>query len=253
MKKYSFIIILLAAALLAARHPAQGAEFFVSPTGTPQGEGSIASPWDLQTALQDNTSPANANSVVKPGDTIWLRGGTYFGCYVSSLKGAPEQPIILGSFPGEQAVIDANKVITLLADMAVGVPYQGGMMTVSNVSGLSPGSNLKIEDEYVVVYRINGNTLSVWRGWGTEPVVHSAGAKVLITGDVLTINGHDAIYRDLIVTNSNPVRAEDRDAKVHGGGFDIFGAHVKVINNIIHDAGQGIGFWVQAVDSLKFF
>ena len=45
-------------------------EFFVSPGGSAKGDGSIKSPWDLVTALKHP-------SAVRPGDTIWLRGGVY--------------------------------------------------------------------------------------------------------------------------------------------------------------------------------
>ena len=48
--------------------PAQ--DFYVSPSGSPSGDGSFANPWDLATAL---SGPAS----VTPGSTIWLRGGTY--------------------------------------------------------------------------------------------------------------------------------------------------------------------------------
>src|SRR5690242_6677978 len=45
-------------------------DFFVSPTGSPSGDGSFTKPWDLATAL---AGPAE----VTPGSTIWLRGGLY--------------------------------------------------------------------------------------------------------------------------------------------------------------------------------
>ncbi len=45
-------------------------DYYVAPNGSPSGNGSINNPWDLQTALDQ---PA----AVQPGDTIWLRGGTY--------------------------------------------------------------------------------------------------------------------------------------------------------------------------------
>src|SRR5258708_4043629 len=48
------------------------AGWFASPTGTSGGDGS-RQPWDLQTALN------GASGAVHPGDTIWLRGGTYAG------------------------------------------------------------------------------------------------------------------------------------------------------------------------------
>ncbi|HYF48607.1 MAG TPA: chitobiase/beta-hexosaminidase C-terminal domain-containing protein [Planctomycetota bacterium] len=82
---------------------AQGfaAEFHVSPTGTSAGTGSAASPWNLQTAL-------NHPAAVKPGDTIWLHGGTYTGRFVSRLIGTATAPIIVRQAPGERATIDGG-------------------------------------------------------------------------------------------------------------------------------------------------
>src|SRR5262245_23789790 len=48
--------------------PGAAAEFFAAPGGTPGGDGSKARPWDLVSAL---AGPA----ALKPGDTLWLRGG----------------------------------------------------------------------------------------------------------------------------------------------------------------------------------
>ena len=89
----------LGAALLSL--PLSAAEFYVSPSGSSSGSGSVASPWDLETAL--GQPPA-----VKAGDTIWLRGGTYTGHYVSSLKGTKNKPIVVRQYPGERATIDGN-------------------------------------------------------------------------------------------------------------------------------------------------
>ena len=47
-------------------------------------------------------------SAVKPGDTIWLRGGTYVGAFRSSLTGSSGKPILLRQYPGERATIDGN-------------------------------------------------------------------------------------------------------------------------------------------------
>src|SRR5437016_11122256 len=76
--------ICLATALLSATLFAVGAgatDFYVSPNGSANGNGSINSPWDLQTAL---LQPA----AVRPGDVIWMRGGTYAGNYYSGLNGS---------------------------------------------------------------------------------------------------------------------------------------------------------------------
>jgi hypothetical protein len=75
--------------------------FYVSPSGLASGDGSMSSPWDLQTAL---SHPA----AVQPGDTIWLRGGTYAGMYVSDLTGTADKPIIVRQYPGERSTIDGG-------------------------------------------------------------------------------------------------------------------------------------------------
>ena len=78
-----------------------GRNFFVAPGGGPGGDGSQTSPWDLQAAL-------NQPSSVKPGDTIWLRGGTYAGTFSSRLTGTASAPIVVRQYPGERATLDGG-------------------------------------------------------------------------------------------------------------------------------------------------
>jgi len=76
-------------------------EYHVSPRGSAHGDGSRSRPWDLATAL---AQPAR----VKPGDLIWLHGGTYTGTFRSLLCGTPARPIVVRQFPGEHATIDGG-------------------------------------------------------------------------------------------------------------------------------------------------
>jgi hypothetical protein len=80
----------------------QSRGWYVAPEGSSLGEGTLDSPWDLPTALAGGPSRAE----VKPGDTIWLRGGVYAGTFVSTLTGMSEAPIIVRQYPGERAIID---------------------------------------------------------------------------------------------------------------------------------------------------
>lgn len=43
-----------------------------------------------------------------PGETLYLRGGTYFENVYCAIAGTPEQPITIRSYPGELAVIDGG-------------------------------------------------------------------------------------------------------------------------------------------------
>jgi len=82
--------------------PASGRDHFAAVNGSSSGDGSIGNPWDITTALGQPAS-------VQPGDTIWLRGGTYgSGREVihSYLLGTPSAPIIVKQYPGERAIIN---------------------------------------------------------------------------------------------------------------------------------------------------
>src|SRR6516164_10882384 len=86
-----------------------GANWYASPNGSPAGTGAINSPWDLATAIADNSNLGNPNSVVHAGDTIWLRGGNYAAPstgFVGSLFGATNNPVTVRQFPSERARID---------------------------------------------------------------------------------------------------------------------------------------------------
>ena len=81
-----------------------GTQHYVTPNGSSAGDGSINNPWDLQTAL-------NQPSSVHPGDTVWLRNGTYGNggtIYQGNLNGTSTQPITIRQYPGERATINGG-------------------------------------------------------------------------------------------------------------------------------------------------
>jgi hypothetical protein len=168
------IFLLLAA--VVGLSPLQATEFYVSPQGTPFGDGSIIRPWDLQTAL--NQPPA-----IQPGDTIWLRGGTYAAPrFTSNLTGTPSAPIIVRQYPGERATLDG--------------------------AGATPDQpeTLQIRGAYT------------WY-WGFE------------------------------ITNSDPVRVVATTCTRNNAVTLASSTGVKLINLVIHDAGQGIGYTSSAINS----
>ncbi len=78
---------------------ATAADYYVSPTGSASGNGSKSQPWDLNTALRQ--PPA-----IKPGDTIWIQGGTYTRYYLSKLNGSSAAPIPVRAMPGQRVTLD---------------------------------------------------------------------------------------------------------------------------------------------------
>ena len=94
-------LALAAACLVASGARVSPHGHYAAPDGSPAGAGTAQHPWDLATAL------AGGRGRVAPGDTVWLRGGTYRGAFVSTLTGRPGAPVVVRQYPGERAVVDA--------------------------------------------------------------------------------------------------------------------------------------------------
>ena len=92
---------LLPVLMILTSATARAAEFYVATNGSPSGTGTIGNPWTLQTALDQ---PGALN----PGDTVWLRGGTYTGHFVSSIVATSSSPIKIRAYPGERPKINGN-------------------------------------------------------------------------------------------------------------------------------------------------
>lgn len=253
-KIFSYTLILLAALNIRS----SSRQYFVSPFGSSSADGTRAQPWDLQTALN------GASGVIAAGDTINLMGGTYVGIFSCTLIGTEANPILIRSNPGAWARIDGNKTTTL----AQPITASSRTITLSDASGFLPYCFVHVGAinsdsiggvEDMRLDTRTGNTFTnCQRGWnGTKPITHEAGETVTLTGSgVLTITGSDLVFRDLEIFNSNPLRVfkyyvfgSGKGIGSRPEGFSVRGARVKIINCTIHDNGDGIGFWQQAIDS----
>ncbi|HEY1252033.1 MAG TPA: S-layer homology domain-containing protein [Thermoanaerobaculia bacterium] len=99
--------------------PALAADFYVAPNASANGTGSFSNPWRLQDAL-------NQPAAVHPGDTIWLRGGTYSGNFVSYLNGTSSSPIIVRQYAGEVATLDGGSSSTCVLSTRGGYTWFWG-------------------------------------------------------------------------------------------------------------------------------
>jgi hypothetical protein len=104
-----FVAIGLIAFGLVSRAPA--AEWYVAPAGSPTAAGSQEQPWDITSALA-------AEHKVAPGDTIWLREGTYKIPHKSGSRGLPvhlagtaNAPIHIRAQAGKRVTIDGGLLV----------------------------------------------------------------------------------------------------------------------------------------------
>jgi hypothetical protein len=104
------LALLAACGVMAVCSAGLAAEWHVKTTGTPGGNGSDASPWDLKTAL-------SGTAVVHGGDTVWLHGGRYTHQagydLQTKLVGAPGHPITIKPWTGDKVTIDGDASLTV--------------------------------------------------------------------------------------------------------------------------------------------
>ena len=105
MKKlFTFLFLMFLGNMLFAQQ-----EFHVFPVndknspGTSTGNGSLQLPWDLQTALSQNSE------IVNGGDIIWLHEGVYNGRFISTLKSTKSnQFVTVSAYKEDKVVLNGN-------------------------------------------------------------------------------------------------------------------------------------------------
>lgn len=205
--------------------------YYASTSGLAGNSGAIGSPWDLRTAL--------SNASQTSGDTLYLRGGTYYGRYISTLDGGTVRP-----YTGETVKIDGYATTTLTS----GINDTVTTFDVGSTEGMFSSMTIIIDDEDMQVASVvDANTVTVTRAWsGTTAVSHSAAATVYhYASYILNIaGGSSTTYRDLEIYNSGAFRDEQtsRAALAIGTGIVVNGSADgnSLINNVIHDCGSGI-------------
>lgn len=122
-------------------------------------------------------------------------------------------------------------------------------------SAVKPGDTLWLTEG---TYGSGGSTVFKSRLQGAEdrPIVVRAvpGHRVRINGTIHVMNPW-SVFWGLEVMNSDTDRTT-REEGSHPGdisrkdGFDVFAPHTFLINNIIHDTRQGVGFWSEGPNSV---
>jgi len=95
-------------------------------------KGTLDDPMTLNEAL--------SSSRIKPGHTVWLRGGIYRGDYECLISGAEKQPVYFRPYPGETVTLDGALVIrgtdTVWHDL--NITYTGWTKRASDFPGSTP-------------------------------------------------------------------------------------------------------------------
>jgi hypothetical protein len=200
---------------------------YVSPSGSASGDGSAGRPWDLRTAF---AQPA----AVHPGDTIWLRGGTYSGGangFTSSLLGMPSAPIVVRQYPGERATL------TDRISLNGGYTWYWGFEvanTIASARNVGVGLNvLGLKVINLIVHDAGGT--------GVSSFVASNGAEIY--GCVLYYNGYNnddvsGPAHGIYTQNQAPYTKVLKDNIIldtYGFGIHAYGSGAAFVQNFVLD------------------
>jgi hypothetical protein len=227
---------------ITVQAPGSHAGYYVAPTGSPTGDGSAAKPWNLAHAL---SHPA----AVLPGDTIWLRGGTYSltSELTPVLLGTALNPIIVRQYPGERATIDVRDTRLFISG---GHTWYWGFEVMSSTPNGNDLSAFDIRSPSVkainlVVHDSQGTGISSFTaGTNTEIngcLLYNNGRQIQIPGKAHAIYSHNVTGTKLIKDN----------IIFHSQGFDLhLYSQGSSVNDFTLDGNIGIntgsvgGWWL---------
>ncbi len=184
------------------------AGWYAAASGSSGGDGSITRPWDLRTAI------AGASGRVRPGDTIWVRGGTYGGSFRTTVAGLAGAPVVIRAYPGERAIIDENGlagstdgfVVAAAYEIIWGLEFMNSNPTRNfNDTNHDDRSNTVVNNaphtKFVnIVIHDGGNAFYAWPG---QPDLEIYGAIIYNNGWDGTDRGHGhGLY---LKNNTGPV------------------------------------------------
>jgi hypothetical protein len=114
---------------------------------------------------------AQATQCLKPGDVLYLRGGTYSEEMVSVPSGTPGNPVTLAAYPGETVIIDGSRVFNtgVLPEDALeyvifdGCVYDGANHHDDSLVGVNNGTN-HVQFSNCEIKNAYGNGVGFWRG-----------------------------------------------------------------------------------------
>jgi Bacterial Ig domain/Right handed beta helix region len=256
MKKRTSAVKILPAvaavlAVLGGRHAvaqSSGHQYYVAPNGSASNPGTITSPLSLDKALS-SSSPAVA------GDTIWVRGGTYSGAYVSYLTGSAAAPIVVRNYNGERAILDANNAAAnsagiLLSVFGANTWFWGLEITDSNPNRVDSGgpdtpngvylnssSNIKFIN--MIVHDMPGQGMGLWAE-NTDAEVN--GCLVYYNGTNHWDHGIYLQNKTGTKTLKDNILLEQASHGIHAYGSDVaFLDNITLNGNTVFESGGLLG------------
>jgi hypothetical protein len=187
----------------------------------------------LQTALSGGISP---------GDTLWVRGGTYRGTFHSWLNGTAAEPIIVRGYPGERVIIDTGDSSGHAIEARGSYTWFWDLVITNSSSRSNSGDNDRKRGDGVMTGSAESEGIRF-----INLIIYDTGGSVDLWDEANDLE----LYGCIIYNNG--WQGDDR-----GHGHAIYmqnksGEHRIIDNIIFHQFGYGIHAYGSSSASLKGF
>jgi hypothetical protein len=211
-------LALLIRILIAGSLSAQTSRY-VAPDGASSNPGTEKSPWTLGFAV------SGAGGRIQPGDTIWVKGGTYRGEVIVTMSGTRSEPVILRAVPGERATVEGNVVVLRDGHVWIwGLEISGTSRRPSEASGV----NVRAPGVRLINLVVHGSGLGGVGHW-------IEGSDGEVYGSLIYGNGTRQSHHGIAVQNaSGTKRLEDNLVWENAGyGFHVSSTEEERVRNVI--------------------
>ena len=207
-----------ASSAITVTAPAAGNIYYTATTGLDGNAGTLTSPFK---------TIAKGASVLKPGDKLYIRGGTYVESLVNSVPSGTSwtSPVTLAAYPGETVVVQASGSVVVRINSSVGyIVFDGLIFDAAGHAG-------------PVVYLDN------LYGSGTPHHIRFQ------NGEIKNAANSDGVMIEASYTDPQPNYNEFINMKIHDNGSSVLhhGIYMHSSHNLVAgcDIYNNSGFGVQ--------
>jgi len=207
-----------ASSAITVTAPAAGNIYYTATTGLDANAGTLTSPFK---------TIAKGASVLKPGDKLYIRGGTYVESLVNSVPSGTSwtSPVTLAAYPGETVVVQASGSVVVRINSSVGyIVFDGLIFDAAGHAG-------------PVVYLDN------LYGSGTPHHIRFQ------NGEIKNAANSDGVMIEASYTDPQPNYNEFINMKIHDNGSSVLhhGIYMHSSHNLVAgcDIYNNSGFGVQ--------
>ena len=223
--KISFLVLmLLFTSIVLASGKSEAATYYISTTGNDSNPGTSASPW---------ATFSHAMSYLNPGDTLYLKDGTYNQSLYVTVSGTSGNPITIKAFNDGGAIVDGT-----------GLGQYNNPLTIENQSYIQvEGIVFQNGDGAVVRIKSSNNiTLKRVSGYNANEVLNNPVFDVVSSTNVLledcAASGTGRKMFSIFSSSYVTLRRcwgfwESSDNSFPAGTFNIYGSDHNIIENSI--------------------